>query len=229
MGGQSMDRFLDQLVNIAEYTKMMLPQMMEGLGVTLQVFALTLIFAIPLGILVAVCRLSRFKVLRKIMEFYILLMRGTPLLLQIIFIFFGFPILNIAIPRMPAALLAFSLNYAAYFAEIFRAGISSIDQGQYEGAEVLGLSKQDTFFRIILPQAFKRVLPPIANEVITLVKDTALVYAVGFDDLLKIGKTATNRDASLLPLVLVAVIYLLLILVLSKVLAAVEKKYDYYK
>ncbi|ADZ85815.1 MULTISPECIES: amino acid ABC transporter permease [Cellulosilyticum] len=224
-----MDGFLDQLVNIAEYTKMMLPQMMEGLGVTLQVFALTLIFAIPLGILVAVCRLSRFKVLRKIMEFYILLMRGTPLLLQIIFIFFGFPILNIAIPRMPAALLAFSLNYAAYFAEIFRAGISSIDQGQYEGAEVLGLSKQDTFFRIILPQAFKRVLPPIANEVITLVKDTALVYAVGFDDLLKIGKTATNRDASLLPLVLVAVIYLLLILVLSKVLAAVEKKYDYYK
>lgn len=229
MGGQSMDGFLDQLVNIAEYTKMMLPQMMEGLGVTLQVFALTLIFAIPLGILVAVCRLSRFMVLRKIMEFYILLMRGTPLLLQIIFIFFGFPILNIAIPRMPAALLAFSLNYAAYFAEIFRAGISSIDQGQYEGAEVLGLSKQDTFFRIILPQAFKRVLPPIANEVITLVKDTALVYAVGFDDLLKIGKTATNRDASLLPLVLVAVIYLLLILVLSKVLAAVEKKYDYYK
>ncbi|WP_410495775.1 amino acid ABC transporter permease [Cellulosilyticum sp. ST5] len=224
-----MNGFLDQLVNIAEYTKMMLPQMMEGLGVTLQVFALTLIFAIPLGILVAVCRLSRFKVLRKIMEFYILLMRGTPLLLQIIFIFFGFPILNIAIPRMPAALLAFSLNYAAYFAEIFRAGISSIDQGQYEGAEVLGLSKQDTFFRIILPQAFKRVLPPIANEVITLVKDTALVYAVGFDDLLKIGKTATNRDASLLPLVLVAVIYLLLILVLSKVLAAVEKKYDYYK
>lgn len=94
---------------------------------------------------------------------------------------------------------------------------------------MLGLSKQDTFFRIILPQAFKRVLPPIANEVITLVKDTALVYAVGFDDLLKIGKTATNRDASLLPLVLVAVIYLLLILVLSKVLAAVEKKYDYYK
>ena len=224
-----MDAFLDQLVNIAEYTKMMLPQMMDGLGVTLQVFVLTLVFAIPLGILVALCRLSRFKVLRKIMEFYILLMRGTPLLLQIIFIFFGFPILNIVIPRMPAALLAFSLNYAAYFAEIFRAGISSIDEGQYEGAEVLGLSKKDIFFRIILPQAFKRVLPPIANEVITLVKDTALVYAVGFDDLLKIGKTATNRDATLMPLVLVAVIYLLLILVLSKVLATVEKKYDYYR
>ena len=220
---------LEQLVNTAAYTKMMLPQMMTGLGVTLQVFILTLLFAIPLGIVVAVCRLSRFKVLRKIMELYILLMRGTPLLLQIIFIFFGFPILNIAIPRMPAALLAFSLNYAAYFAEIFRAGISSIDEGQYEGAEVLGLSKTDTFFRIILPQAFKRVLPPIANEVITLVKDTALVYAVGFDDLLKIGKTATNRDATLMPLVLVAIIYLLLILVLSKVLAVVEKKYDYYR
>ncbi len=224
-----LDQLLEQLVNIAGYTKTMMPQMMSGLGVTLQVFALTLVFAIPLGIVVAVCRLSRFKILRKVMEVYILLMRGTPLLLQIIFIFFGFPILNIAIPRMPAALLAFSLNYAAYFAEIFRAGISSIDEGQYEGAEVLGLSKKDTFFRIILPQAFKRVLPPIANEVITLVKDTALVYAVGFDDLLKIGKTATNRDATLMPLVLVAVIYLLLILVLSKVLAAVEKKYDYYR
>ena len=163
------------------------------------------------------------------MEIYILIMRGTPLLLQIIFIFFGLPIVGISIDRMPAAILAFTLNYGAYFAEIFRAGIGSIDQGQYEGAEVLGLSKRDTFFRIILPQGFKRVLPPVANEIITLVKDTALVYAVGFDDLLKIGKTATNRDATLMPLVLVAVIYLVLIFVLSKILAYVEKKFDYYK
>ena len=163
------------------------------------------------------------------MEIYILVMRGTPLLLQIIFIFFGLPIVGISIDRMPSAILAFTLNYGAYFAEIFRAGISSIDEGQYEGAEVLGLSKVDTFFRIIMPQAIKRVLPPVTNEIITLVKDTALVYAVGFDDLLKIGKTATNRDATLMPLVLVAVIYLLLILVLSKVLAHIEKKFDYYR
>lgn len=224
-----MDELINKIASIVEYTMKMMPQMMDGLGVTLQVFILTLIFSIPLGVIVALCRLSRVKVVSKIMEYYILLMRGTPLLLQIVFIFFGFPILGIKIPRMPAALLAFSLNYAAYFAEIFRAGIISIDQGQYEGAEVLGLSKRDTFFRIILPQAFKRVLPPITNEVITLVKDTALVYAVGFDDLLKIGKAATNRDATLMPLVIVAVIYLLLILVLSKVLTVVEKKYDYYK
>lgn len=230
---------LGSVGGILEYTKIMMPQMMEGLKVTLEVFALTLVLAIPLGMIIALCRLSKIKVLNKIMEFYILVMRGTPLLLQIIFIFFGLPILRfsigdvvigpINIDRMPAAILAFTLNYGAYFAEIFRAGITSIDEGQYEGAEVLGLTKVDTFFRIIMPQAFKRVLPPVANEVITLVKDTALVYAVGFDDLLKVGKTATNRDASLMPLVLVAVIYLLLILVLSKILAYVEKRFDYYK
>ena len=220
---------LANLGGIFPYIQIMMPQMMEGLKVTLQVFALTLILSVPLGIIVALCRLSKMTVLNKIMEVYILIMRGTPLLLQIIFIFFGLPIVGICIDRMPSAILAFTLNYGAYFAEIFRAGIGSIDEGQYEGAEVLGLSKVDTFFRIILPQAFKRVLPPVTNEIITLVKDTALVYAVGFDDLLKVGKTATNRDATLMPLVLVAVIYLVLILVLSKVLGYVEKKFDYYK
>lgn len=220
---------LANLGDIFPYIQTMMPQMMEGLKVTLQVFALTLILSVPLGIIVALCRLSKMTVLNKIMEVYILIMRGTPLLLQIIFIFFGLPIVGICIDRMPSAILAFTLNYGAYFAEIFRAGIGSIDEGQYEGAEVLGLSKVDTFFRIILPQAFKRVLPPVTNEIITLVKDTALVYAVGFDDLLKVGKTATNRDATLMPLVLVAVIYLVLILVLSKVLGYVEKKFDYYK
>ena len=203
--------------------------MMEGLKVTLEVFVLTLVLSVPLGVIVALCRLSKVKALSKVMEIYILIMRGTPLLLQIIFIFFGLPIVGVKIDRMPSAILAFTLNYGAYFAEIFRAGIASIDEGQYEGAEVLGLSKMDTFFRIIMPQALKRVLPPVANEMITLVKDTALVYAVGFDDLLKIGKTATNRDATLMPLVLVAVIYLLLIFVLSKILSYVEQKFDYYK
>ena len=214
---------------LLSYTQTMLPQMMEGLKVTLEVFILTLVLSVPLGVVVALCRLSKVKALSKVMEIYILIMRGTPLLLQIIFIFFGLPIVGVKIDRMPSAILAFTLNYGAYFAEIFRAGIASIDEGQYEGAEVLGLSKMDTFFRIIMPQAFKRVLPPVANEMITLVKDTALVYAVGFDDLLKIGKTATNRDATLMPLVLVAVIYLLLIFILSKILNYVEQKFDYYK
>ncbi len=224
-----MNQTVDQITSIASYINGMIPQIMEGLGVTLQVFLFTLVAAIPLGIVVALCRLSKIKILSRIMELYILLMRGTPLLLQIVFIFFGFPILKIGIARMPSLLLAFILNYAAYFAEIFRAGISSIDDGQYEGAEVLGLSKRDTFFRIILPQAVKRILPPISNEVITLVKDTALAYAVGLDDVLKVGKIAANRDATLLPLIIVAIVYLLLVLVLSKVLTKVEKKFDYYR
>ncbi len=218
-----------KITDIASYTQMMMPQVIEGLGVTLQVFLLTLVLSIPLGILVALCRLSKIKLLSWITECYTLIMRGTPLLLQIVFIFFGFPIIGIKIARMPSVILAFTLNYGAYFAEIFRAGINSIDEGQYEGAEVLGLSKVDTFFRIILPQALKRVLPPVGNEVINLVKDTALVYAVGFDDLLKIGKTATNRDATLLPLVIVALVYLLLIFVITKIMAYIEKRYDYYR
>lgn len=217
------------LKDVLMYIGKMMPQMMDGLKVTLSVFALTLLLSIPLGIIIALCRLSKIKFMNKVTEAYILVMRGTPLLLQIVFIFFGLPIIGIKIDRMPSAILAFVLNYGAYFAEIFRAGISSIDQGQYEGAEVLGLSKSDTFFRIILPQACKRVLPPISNEIITLVKDTALVYAVGFDDVLKIGMTATNRDANLMPLVLVAIIYLLLILVLSKIMAYIEIKFEYYR
>lgn len=231
---------MNTVQEVLSYAATMMPQMMEGLKVTLSVFILTLVLSVPLGILAALCRLSKIKPLSMLTEFYILIMRGTPLLLQIVFIFFGLPILHIQIgdlviidhiklDRMPAAILAFTLNYGAYFAEIFRSGIASIDIGQSEGAEVLGLSKVDTFFRIILPQAIKRVVPPISNETINLVKDTALVYAVGFDDLLKIGKAATNRDANLMPLVLVAILYLALIFILSKISTYVEKRFDYYK
>ena len=174
-GNRGVARMVENIGEVVAYVQMMMPQMMEGLKVTLQVFALTLILSVPLGIVVALCRLSKIKLLNRMMEIYILVMRGTPLLLQIIFIFFGLPIVGISIDRMPSAILAFTLNYGAYFAEIFRAGISSIDEGQYEGAEVLGLSKVDTFFRIIMPQAIKRVLPPVTNEIITLVKDTAMM------------------------------------------------------
>ncbi|MEG0580127.1 MAG: amino acid ABC transporter permease, partial [Niameybacter sp.] len=162
-----------------DYTAKLMPQVIEGLGVTLQLFGLTLLFSIPLGIVIALGRVSRFKILNKITSCYILILRGTPLLLQIVFVFFGLPLIGITFDRLPAALVAFSLNYAAYFAEIFRSGIASIDKGQYEGAEVLGLSSMETFFRIIFPQAIKRVLPPVGNEVVTLVKDTALVYILG--------------------------------------------------
>jgi polar amino acid transport system permease protein len=205
-----------------------MPQVLEGLKVTLEIFALTLILSIPLGVLIAVMRTSKVLIVNKISEVYILIMRGTPLLLQIIVIFFGLPMVGITFDRFPAAILAFVLNYGAYFGEIFRAGIASIDDGQVEGAKVLGLSSKDTFFRIILPQAFKRVIPPVANEITTLVKDTSLVYVLGMDELLKIGKTAANRDVSLVPLLIVGVVYLIVIAILSQVLKKVEEKYDYY-
>ena len=207
----------------------LMPHLFEGLKVTLKIFFLTLIFSLPLGVIVSLGRISKFKILQKITGVYVLILRGTPLLLQIIFIYFGLPAVGISVPREPAALVAMILNYAAYFAEIFRAGILSIDKGQYEGAEVLGLSSKDTFFRIILPQAFKRILPPVANEVITLVKDTSLVYVVGLDDLLKIGKIANNRYASLVPLIFVGIIYLILVAIFTKIFALIEKKFNYYE
>lgn len=207
----------------------LMPQLIQGLLMTLEVFVLTLVISIPLGILVSLGRISKIKFLKSLTGIYVLIMRGTPLLLQLVFIFFGLPLIGINIDRFPAALVAFCLNYGAYFAEIFRGGILSIDKGQYEGAEVLGLSGKDTFFRIILPQAFKKILPPVANEVITLVKDTALVYVVGLDELLKIGKIASNQYASLFPLVLVGAIYLIIIAVFTKILEKVEAKYNYYE
>lgn len=217
--------FLKDIVN---YTGTLFPQVLEGLKVTMEIFLLTLILSIPLGVLVALGRLSKIKIINKLTGFYVLIMRGTPLLLQIVFIFFGLPNLNIVIDRFPAAIIAFTLNYVAYFGEIFRAGISSVDIGQNEASQVLGLSKKDTFFRIILPQAFKTILPPIANEIVTLVKDTALVYVIGIDELLRVGKIACNRDSSLLPLLIIGIVYLILIGIFTKIFDKIEKKYQYY-
>lgn len=217
--------FLKDIVN---YTGTLFPQVLEGLKVTMEIFLLTLILSIPLGVLVALGRLSKIKIINKLTGFYVLIMRVTPLLLQIVFIFFGLPNLNIVIDRFPAAIIAFTLNYAAYFGEIFRAGISSVDIGQNEASQVLGLSKKDTFFRIILPQAFKTILPPIANEIVTLVKDTALVYVIGIDELLRVGKIACNRDSSLLPLLIIGIVYLILIGIFTKIFDKIEKKYQYY-
>lgn len=207
----------------------LMPSMLEGFKTTMEVFLITLVFSIPLGILIALARLSKSALLVKIAQFYIYVMRGTPLLLQIIFIFFGLPVVGITFARFPAAIIAFVLNYAAYFGEIFRSGIQSIDKGQYEAAQVLGLSQTKTFFRIVLPQVIKRVLPPVSNEVITLIKDTALVYVVGLGELLRAGKIASNRDASLVPLVLAGVIYLAATGVLTGVLKKLEDRFAYYQ
>ncbi len=223
-----MENIITFLKDILNYTATLMPQVIVGLKSTLEIFTLTLALSIPLGIIVALGRLSKIKIINKITSFYVLIMRGTPLLLQIVFIFFGLPNLNIVIDRFPAAIIAFTLNYGAYFGEIFKAGISSVDVGQNEAAQVLGLSKTDTFFRIILPQAFKTVLPPVANEIVTLVKDTALVYVIGLDELLRVGKIACNRDSSLLPLLIIGLVYLILIGIFTKLLDKLEKKYQYY-
>lgn len=202
--------------------------MLQGTAVTLEVFAITLIFSIVLGIIVALCRLSKIKLLSRAMELYIWVMRGTPLLLQLIFIFFGLPLIGITLDRLPAALIAFILNYGAYFGEIYRGGIESIDIGQHEAAMALGFTPMKSFVWIIFPQALKRTLAPVANEVITLIKDTSLVYVVGLGELLRAGKIASNRDASLVPLIVVGLFYLVLVGILTKIFKALEKRFSYY-
>jgi len=209
--------------------EILIDQLMGGLKITLSVFILTLIISIPIGVIVAILRVKGNNLTKRIVDLYILIMRGTPLLLQIIFIFFGLPLVGIRFGRFTAAIVAFVLNYGAYFAEIFRAGIEGIDDGQLEACEMLGLSEFDVYIRVILPQAFKKVIPPIGNEVISLIKDTALVYIVGLQDILMVGKIATNREASLFPLVIVGILYLILVIVLTNVFKKLEKKYNYYK
>lgn len=209
--------------------EILIDQLMGGLKITLSVFILTLIISIPIGVIVAILRVKGNNLTKRIVDLYILIMRGTPLLLQIIFIFFGLPLVGVRFGRFTAAIVAFVLNYGAYFAEIFRAGIEGVDDGQLEACEMLGLSEFDVYIRVILPQAFKKVIPPIGNEVISLIKDTALVYIVGLQDILMVGKIATNREASLFPLVIVGILYLILVIVLTNIFKKLEKKYNYYK
>lgn len=206
----------------------LMPQFLSGLLMTLKVFIFTIILAMPLGVITAIGRLSKIKIISRVTEIYIWMMRGTPLLLQVVFIYFGLPVIGIKFDRFAAIIIAFVLNYGAYFGEIFRGGISSIDQGQYEGGEVLGMTPSNIFFRIIFPQAVKRIIPAVSNEIITLVKDTSLVYIVGLDELLRVAKIASNREASLIPLLLAGVVYLIIVGALTKMLRNVEGKYNYY-
>jgi len=202
----------------------------NGTLTTIQIFFLTLLFSLPLGMLVAFGRMSKNKIVREIFKFYILIMRGTPLLLQLMFVYFApYYWIGLNWDRFIAAIVAFTLNYAAYFAEIYRGGIESIPQGQYEAAEVLGFTKTQTFMRIILPQVVKRVLPPISNEVITLVKDTALVQTLGVSELFRVAKNESSRIFSTTPLAVAGVYYLLMNWLVTKALHAMEKRLSYYK
>ena len=214
---------------IMGYILEVMPFILSGFKTTFWVFAVTAIFSLPLGVVVTLLRLSKIKIISFLTGLYILVIRGTPLLLQIIFVYFGLPILGIVLNRELAVALAFILNYAAYFAEIFRGGINSMDIGQFEAAKVLGLSKKDTYFGIIFPQVFKRVLPSMGNELITLVKDTSLVYALGLGDILRAAKTMANKDATIVPLFIAGGIYLVFIAVVSLVLKKTEKSLEYYR
>lgn len=210
-----------------EYLINILPSLIKGALITIEVFFLVLILSIPLGVFIAFIMRFNIKVLNYFLNIYIWIMRGTPLLLQLIFIYYVLPSVGIRFDRLPAAILAFTLNYAAYFAEIFRGGIESIPKGQYEAAKVLKFTQFQAIRFIILPQVIKIVLSSVFNEIMSLVKDTSLVYALGISDLILASRTAANRDASLLPMFVAGAIYLILIGIVTIVSKRVEKRYDY--
>ena len=210
-----------------EYLINILPSLIKGALITIEVFFLVLILSIPLGVFIAFIMRFNIKVLNYFLNIYIWIMRGTPLLLQLIFIYYVLPSVGIRFDRLPAAIFAFTLKYAAYFAEIFRGGIESIPKGQYEAAKVLKFTQFQAIRFIILPQVIKIVLPSVFNEIMSLVKDTSLVYALGISDLILASRTAANRDASLLPMFVAGAIYLILIGIVTIVSKRVEKRYDY--
>lgn len=215
-----------------DYLLSILKPMLEGAQITVLLFVIAIVTSIPLGFVVTLAVRSRFKIISLLAQTFIYLMRGTPLLLQLLFFVFGLPLLPVigeylVLDRFVAATLAFILNYTAYFAEIYRGGLLAIDKGQYEAAQVLGLNRFQTTVRVILPQMIRTVLPPVANESITLVKDTALLYAVAVPELLHFAQTAVNRDFTIVPFFLAGIIYLLMTLVLTLFFKYLEKKFRY--
>jgi polar amino acid transport system permease protein len=212
-----------------DYIIEILPNLINGLKNTLLIFMITLLASLPLGVIIACLRMSPIKIINQIINYYIVIMRGTPLLLQIITIYYGLTNVGIVLDRFPAVLIAFILNYAAYFAEIFRGGIQSIDRGQYEASIVTGITKWNNFRFIILPQVIKRTIPSISNEIITLIKDTALVYVVGLGEVIHAAKVASNRDASLLPFLFAGIIFLIVSAIIQKGLQLIERRYEYYE
>lgn len=202
--------------------------MLDGTQITLEIFFITLILALPIGLMASLGRISKLRPLSLLMEFYIWIMRGTPLMLQLLFVYFALPMIGIRLPDIAAALLAFTMNYAAYFAEIFRAGIQSIDRGQYEAARTLGMTYGQTMRRIIIPQMIRRVLPPISNETINLVKDTSLIYILAMNDLLRVARTIVQREFDMTPFMVAAVFYLAMTFVLTWIFKKLEAHYGKY-
>ena len=211
----------------------MLKQLSEGMVVSVEIFLLTLLFSLPLGLMISFGRMSKNPVISFLVKIYIAIMRGTPLMLQLIVVYFAPSIVfGMKISqsyRFTATIIAFSINYAAYFAEIYRSGIESMPIGQYEAAKVLGFNKFQTFFKIILPQVIKRILPPVTNETITLVKDTSLAFAIAVTEMFTIAKQIVNKEVILWPLFYAGVFYLLFNGLLTIAFNKLEKKLDYFK
>ena len=211
----------------------MTAQLAEGFLVTVQIFVLTLLFSLPLGMLVAFGRMSRCKIIKLIAKLYISVMRGTPLMLQIIVVYFA-PYYMFRMKmgpgyRFPAVIIAFVINYAAYYAEIYRSGIESMPNGQYEAAQVLGYNKAQTLIRIILPQVIKRVLPSITNETITLVKDTSLAFTISIAEMFTVAKQIGAAQTSVMPLLAAGIFYYVFNLIVATVMEYIEKRLSYYR
>ena len=208
-------------------------QLVGGMGASLLIFVLTLLFSMPLGLAVAFGRMSKFKPLQAIIKFFIAILRGTPLMLQLLVVFFGpYYMFGWTLPRsyrFIAVILGFSINYPAYFAEIYRSGIESIPKGQYEAASVLGYNKQQTFFKIIFPQMVKRVLPPVTNEVITLVKDTSLAFVLTYEEMFTVAKQIAAAQTTIMPLFVAGVFYFIFNAVVAFAMERIEKKLSYYR
>ena len=206
--------------------------LLRGLAVSVEIFVFTLLIALPLGFAVALGRMSPNPLVSGLFRLFISVVRGTPLMLQILFVYFapyylfGLPLA--IYPRILATVVAFGLNYAAYFGEIYRGGILSIDRGQYEAARSLGLSSSRTFFRIILPQTVKRVIPAVGNEVITLVKDTSLAFTIAVTEMFTIAKQLSSSNTSMAPLVAAGVFYYVFNYVVAFAMERLEKHYSYY-
>ena len=208
-------------------------QLAGGMLVSVEIFFCTLLFSLPLGLLIAFGRMSKFKPLSLLTKVYISVMRGTPLMLQLMVVYFGpYYIFGITISptyRLTAVLIGFAINYAAYFAEIYRGGIESIPKGQYEAAKILGYNKVQTFFRIIFPQVVKIILPSVTNEVITLVKDTSLAFVLAVAEMFTLAKQIAAAQTSMVPFIAAAIFYYVFNLIVAVVMEMLEKKLDYYK
>lgn len=213
-----------------EYFSLILPSLLRGTVISMELFVATLIFALPLGLPIALGENSKVAPIRWFCKGFVYVFRGTPLMLQLFFFYFFFPIyLNIRWNAFPVAVLTFVLNYAAYFAEIYRGGIKSISAGQYEAAHSLGLSKWQTFKDVVLPQMTRIVIPPVSNEVITLVKDTALASCIALADLMRVAQSTVNRDGTLTAYIIAAGIYLIFTAIATFVLGRMEQRYSKYE